>query len=127
MHGAIRGVMDYHREWLTSGWELCSTAPDSAASPTALADASAAWRSTRVPNTAAGSLRDLGEWSFASPARRFDAEDWWYRCTFAMPADAESGDERIVLGFDGLASVAEVWLNGEPLLASDNMFRAHEV
>ncbi|GAC1459208.1 MAG: glycoside hydrolase family 2 protein [Steroidobacteraceae bacterium] len=31
-----------------------------------------------------------------------------------------------VLGLDGLASHAQVWLNGAPLLASDNMFLAHE-
>src|SRR4029077_17089614 len=31
-----------------------------------------------------------------------------------------------VLGFDGLASSAQVWLNAAPLLSSDNMFHAHE-
>lgn len=125
MRGTIRGITDHHRKRLTSEWEFCSTAPDSATSPTALAAAAPAWRSTHVPNTAAGSLRDRGEWSLSAPARRFDADDWWYRCRFA--AAEAAADERLVLGFDGLAVVAEAWLNGEPLLTSDNMFRAHEV
>jgi len=32
-----------------------------------------------------------------------------------------------VLGFDGLATLATIWLNGEQILSSDNMFLAHEV
>src|SRR6185503_12059805 len=55
----------------------------------------------------------------------FDAEDWWFRCRF--PAPASLPGDRLILGFDGLACVAEVWLNGEPLLNSDNMFAAHEI
>jgi beta-mannosidase len=34
--------------------------------------------------------------------------------------------ERLVLGFDGLATLAEIWLNGAPLGQSSNMFQAHE-
>jgi beta-mannosidase len=34
--------------------------------------------------------------------------------------------ERLILGFDGLATLAEVWLNGKPLCQSANMFLAHE-
>ena len=33
----------------------------------------------------------------------------------------------MVLGFDGLAGVADLWLNGQALLTSDNMFAAHEI
>jgi beta-mannosidase len=57
--------------------------------------------------------------------RRFDSEDWWYRCRFA--ASAPAADAISVLGFDGLATLADVWLNGSPLLSSDNMFIAHQL
>ena len=78
------------------------------------------WLPAQVPGTAAGVLRDAGRWGF-SEKRDFDTEDWWWRARFrAEPA-------RAVLGFDGLATLAEVWLDGNAILASDNMFRCHEV
>jgi beta-mannosidase len=76
-----------------------------------------------VPGTVASSLRADGSWSLDSAARNFDAEEWWYRTRFqAQPAAA---GESVILGFDGLATLAEVWLNGAPLLNSTNMFVAH--
>jgi beta-mannosidase len=125
MRGTIRGVSDHHCELLASAWEFCSTPPDSVTDPAAIEAAAPSWMPASVPNTAAACLRALGKWSLASSARRFDADDWWFRCRFDAPVNERPG--KIVLGFDGLATVAEVWLNGETLLASDNMFRAHEV
>jgi beta-mannosidase len=78
------------------------------------------WFPATVPGTAAGSLRDAGHWDFLRP-RDFDAEDWWWRTRFR----AEAGPA--ALGFDGLATLAEIWLDDHLILASDNMFRAHEV
>ena len=128
MRGTIRGVADHHCEMLASGWELCATAPDSFATPAEIGAASADWMPSRIPNTAAACLRELGKWNLAGNPRRFDAEDWWFRCRFDAPADLRTApDERLLLGFDGLAGVAQVWLNGELLLSSDNMFRAHEI
>jgi beta-mannosidase len=113
-------------EWLTPGWEFCSTPANLADSPDTLSAAGPQWIATRVPNTAAGSLRDAGLWSLSSPARRFDALDFWYRCRFPRPVGTHA-DDAWTLGFDGLATLADVWLNGAPLLASDNMFHEHEV
>ncbi len=48
-----------------------------------------------------------------------DAYDWWFRTSFSG-----SGD---VLRFGGIATVAEVWLNGELVLESESMFERHEV
>jgi len=126
MRGTIRGVADHHRESLASDWEFCSTPGDSAATPAAIALAAPSWMPASVPNTVASSLRELGKWSLASCPRRFDADDWWFRCHFDSPPDPQP-DEQVVIGFDGLASVAEVWLNGASLLSSDNMFLAHEI
>ena len=63
----------------------------------------------------AAALRARGDWTLDGAARDFDASDWWYRLQFDSPA--RDADERIVLGFDGLATIATVWLNGNQLSA----------
>jgi beta-mannosidase len=45
--------------------------------------------------------------------------DWLYRCAFDLPVD---GAPALALCFDGLDTFATVWLNGEQVLSSDNMF-----
>ncbi|GFE82172.1 beta-mannosidase [Steroidobacter agaridevorans] len=122
MPGAIRGPNSQHRESLSSGWEFCARPPDSALSPLELSEQTT-WLKATVPCTAASALRELGQWSLDSAPRRFDAEDWWFRCHFS----ASDSNEQCTLGFDGLATLADVWLNGEHILASENMFVAHEV
>lgn len=112
----VRRVEANRRSALDSVW-VCACAP---AGTTRDAIDALDWIPTVVPGTAAAALRAAGRRDFAQ-ARDFDAEDWWWRTRFT----AEPGDA--VLGFDGLATLAEVWLDGELILASDNMFRAHEV
>jgi beta-mannosidase len=124
MPAPVKSITGYRREALTTGWELCSTPPDTHKSPRDLSQAPLQWLPAHAPSTVAASLRAANLWSLDAPPRRFDAEDWWYRLRFAAPPCA--AHEEIVLGFDGLATVADVWLNDEPLLSSDNMFIAHE-
>ena len=114
----------HSHERLTAGWEICSTPPGAVAGPRELADAPFQWLPAHAPSTAASCLRAAGLWSLDAPPQRFDAQDWWYRLRFDVKTPAPG--EALVLGFDGLATVAEVWLNGAPLLTSDNMFLAHE-
>jgi beta-mannosidase len=102
---------------LNRGWELCSTAPDECATPAA-AEELGGWLPASVPGTVAGALQAAGCWNLDAPVPLHD-RDHWYRCRFAG-----SGAAR--LRFGGLATVAEVWLNGRELLQSDNMFLAHE-
>lgn len=52
---------------------------------------------------------------------RLDARAWRYRLCF----DAPAGHDR--LAFDGLATLAEVRLNGETVLTTANMFRSYQV
>ncbi|HEX5960709.1 MAG TPA: hypothetical protein VFY97_05630 [Rhodanobacteraceae bacterium] len=111
----VRGVEGSRRTALDSGWQIAAAAPGTPRE----ALASLAWLPASVPGTAAGALRAAGRWDFQH-SRDFDAEDWWWRLRFK--ADSGPG----VLGFDGLATLAEAWLDGKPILASDNMFRAHE-
>jgi len=109
----VRRVEGNRRTAIESGWEVAA-AP--AGMPREAID-SLDWLSAQVPGTAAGALRAAGRWDFSQP-RDFDAEDWWWRVRFR----AEPGDA--VLGFDGLATLSEVWVDGKAVLASDNTRRA---
>lgn len=107
---------------LSQGWQICSTPPGAVTGIEQLND-SLPWLNAAYPGTAAAILQDLGLWSIDEDQLRFDALDWWYRCSFDLPADANI--DTVLLGFEGLASIAEVWLNGRALLKSLNMFHAH--
>jgi beta-mannosidase len=93
--------------WLHDGWTL---ARSRTADP-------GEWREALVPGTVAASLKhDIGD---EGP---FDADEWWYRKVFPAPAG-----ERVFLRFDGLATLAAVYLNGTRILVSRNMFLGHRV
>lgn len=124
MPGRVRSVSSRRRQLLTTGWEMCSTPPGAFEHPAALADANCDWLAIHQPTTVASALRALAKWSLDDPPRRFDAEDWWFRTRFEAPLCPPG--ERLVLGLDGIATIAEVWLDGQHILASDNMFVAHE-
>ena len=103
------------------GWEMARQPAGAPAEPHALA---------AMPRVAAGGAADHGGCR-ARRARRVVGHrrsglrraDWWFRCRFA--AGPASGAERL-LRFGGLATVADVWLNGTLLLHSANMFLTHE-
>ena len=78
----------------------------------------------RVPGTAAGALRDAGLWDDVDE-RDFDADEWTFTSRFsAAPLEAA---EEVVLRLDGIATVADVELNGRPLMSTSSMFAAHEI
>ena len=99
---------------LDSGWEIAAGAPDAAGEPTA-------WAPVRELGTVGASLGV----ELDTPHGRYDAQDWWYRCRF--PGAAPRGSDRQQLRFDGLAGLAEVWLNDEPVLGTRNMFTTERV
>ncbi|MCB9565297.1 MAG: glycoside hydrolase family 2 protein [Kofleriaceae bacterium] len=108
---------------LDAGWPVCATAPGAVDEPAGLERAAVAWCAAKVPGTAAGALRAAGAWSLDGAPRRFDAEDWWWRTRFdAGPAVP---GEILTLCLDGLATAADVWLDGAPLLSSTSMFVGH--
>jgi len=114
-----------YRERIAQGWEVCAAAAGSFSDPAQLAAIDPdRWIKASALGPVAEVLRSLGLWSLDGPSRRFDAEDWWYRVSFEAPA-LEAAEE-LWLGFDGLATVADVWLNGHALLHSTSMFVAHE-
>ena len=107
---------------LGDGWEAAACPPDTHTDATVLDGLT--WLPARVPGTAAGALRDAGRWRPGDPCDLdLDAEDWWWRTSFDAQPVAAGEEMRLCL--DGIATVAEVYLNGELVLESDSMFAAH--
>ncbi|MFO1338259.1 MAG: glycoside hydrolase family 2 protein [Burkholderiaceae bacterium] len=106
------------RTGLAGAWALAPGGPGGEA------PGDAAWQTIDGPQPVAAALAASNAWHLDGPARDFDAECWWYRCRFDAPAAWQAGKGG-TLGLDGLATIASVWLNGEPLLDSRNMFQAH--
>lgn len=110
----VAGVTGQREEVLAHGWEVASVAPGSVQAP-GDADAACAWRAIeRVGPMAAVDDR-------LDPAA-LDRFDHWYRCRVRAP---EQGAGRVILCAEGLATLADVWLNGSILLQSDSMFLSH--
>lgn len=78
------------------------------------------WLPARVPGTAAGALRDAN----LEPGD-LDSQDWWFRTTFEA-APAAAGEE-LVLCVGGVATLADVFVNGELVLRSESMFASHTI
>lgn len=55
-----------------------------------------------------------------------EEKDWIYSSTFTVSKE-ELDSQNIELVFDGLDTFAEAFLNGKPILKSDNMFVGHQV
>ncbi len=128
MTGRLRAIRGHVDAPLPSGWQVAALPPGAAEDPAGLARAAPEWVEATVPSTAASALRAAGLWSLDHPARRFDAEDWWWRVTFpgSVAGEAEPGDE-VVLCLDGVATVADVWLDGAPLATLEGMFLPREL
>ena len=106
---------------IDAGWELASSAPSEDAEVTPPGDG---WLPARVPGTVAGAL-GREAFSTAGPMRDLDAEDWWFRTRFQ--ADPAEAGESVHLRLDGIATVAEVFLNGRLILTGESMFEAHRI
>ncbi|WP_255608898.1 glycoside hydrolase family 2 protein [Methylosinus sp. Sm6] len=106
-----------HRIALEEGWSFAIDETGASAEPGAVPE-TALWRAARVPGTLAQALLDAGEALDGLPA--LDSLDVWYETSFIAERPAE-------LRLDGLASVADVFLDGALVLHSDNMFHAHRI
>ncbi len=103
-----------------TAWECTSTRPDSAAGPADVTSMPLHWLPAEIPGTAAGALRRAGE-----PERstaELDGEDWWFRCRFRAPQDAPPCHGPWLLELEGLATISDVWLNGDHVAHSESMF-----
>lgn len=90
------------------------------------------WLPAQVPGTvqtdlmAAGLVPDPFLGSNEGAIQWVGLSDWQYRGRFSVDA-VTLKRERVELVFDGLDTLAEVRLNGKPLLDADNMFRRWRV
>lgn len=101
-----------------SAWTLSQSTPGAWEKPASIAP-DADWIPAIVPGTVGASLQALGRWT-PDDNVGFDAFDIWYRATLDGAGEA-------ILRFDGLATIAEVYLDGALVLSSDNMFCSHEI
>ena len=76
---------------------------------------------THVALIAAGRLADPFLGRNEADAAWVAQREWWWRTRFTAPA-AQAG-ERVELVFEGLDTFATIYLNGEVLARTDNMFR----
>ncbi|MDB5533580.1 MAG: manB [Hyphomicrobiales bacterium] len=112
----IRAMTRRKVQLLDSGWELALSSPQAWQDPNGLSEA--IWLPAIVPGTAAGALRALGQWSLIDPQPLHD-KDVWYRVRV-------SGHGKRTLRFEGLATVAEVFLDGRLILTGSSMFEPVE-
>ena len=89
-----------------------------------------AWLPATVPGGVHEALRAAGRlpdpyWDRnEADARWVEDRDWWFRTTVPAVPTPEHGRLRLIC--HGLDTVADLWLDGEPLGHSENMFRPAE-
>lgn len=103
---------------LDTGWTMVLTPADSHALPSDLSGGNAI--PAAVPGTVAGALAAAGLYSAEAPEPLID-RDAWYRRDDALPA----GD--VVLRLEGLATLAEVYVDDSLVLSSESMFESHDL
>lgn len=113
--GAALG--DERRRPLDGGWSFAIDENGAWSDPASI-PAAIAWRPATAPGTLAQAL--LAEGLELGELPPLDSIDAWYKTSFVNDAPAE-------LLFHGLATIAEVFLDGTPALRSDNMFLAHRI
>ena len=96
------------------------------------AHSSKEWQEAEVPGTVQEDLIRLGQLPHPFIENNEDSItwveklDWIYKTTFSVP-EAQLAKSHHKLVFHGLDTYAEVILNGETLLESENMFRTYDV
>ncbi|MGL3608647.1 glycosyl hydrolase 2 galactose-binding domain-containing protein [Rhizobium sp. G187] len=105
---------------LEHGWTLLVTEPGRHQTPSDV-HRPAARIPASVPGTVAGALTDAGLFDPAAPSPLHDKDIWYFR---SLEGEA-SGPA--VLRFEGLATLAEIYINGNLMLTSDSMFESHDL
>ena len=107
---------------IDSDWSLAQSTAGTVVTVADLDGTELQWQSARVPGTVAQVIEH------AQCRGNLDDFDWWYRCDFQSSAlTAVNLLGRVYLCLDGLATIADVWLNNELILQSNNMFVVHRV
>ena len=110
---------------LNLGWEFHALNPTGRPEMTA-------WRSAQIPGVvqtdllATHLIPDPFYGDNESQLQWIGLTDWEYRVTFQIDA-AVLQHEHVDLVFEGMDTYAEVFLNEQPVLTADNMFRQWRV
>ena len=107
---------------LNTGWTFAETEPNQYTHPAELHAQQLNWTAAIVPGTVAQACQKAKQWSFNTPFD-FDSKDWWYQTTFNVDTETTSP----LLNLQGLATLCDVWLNGQQILSSNNMFTGYQI
>lgn len=102
------------RELEISAWQAVATDAGTVVSPADLASLALLWQSVTVPVTIATLLGAAAESSC------YEQKDWWFRAEVEITPEVNV--DRLCMEFGGLATLADIWLNGEKIAESSNMF-----
>ncbi|MBO3758132.1 glycoside hydrolase family 2 protein [Ciceribacter sp. L1K22] len=105
---------------LEGGWELLVTEGGRYQRPSDI-PRSAIRLAALVPGTVAGALSASGLYDVEKPENLLEKDAWYFR---SLGGEAPGP---ATLRFEGLATVAEIYLNGELVLTSTSMFECHEL
>ncbi|CAN5508100.1 glycoside hydrolase family 2 protein [soil metagenome] len=120
--GRVRGVTGNAGIEIAHGWEVAATPAGQITGPRGLDRLR--WVPAHVPGTAASALRAAGEWRWPAAngeQRNFDGEDFWWRA----PLGSELG-AGCVLGFDGIATLWDAWVDGVHVASGESMWDRRE-
>jgi len=113
-----------HRDSLNKNWSLFRAKPDQYAEPADYDLNSINTVDAIVPGTVAMSVNGSSPQCW-TPDIDYDDYDWWYQHNFET--ELTNSEQKKYLCFDGLATLCDIWLNGEKILTSNNMFRAYRI
>ncbi|MEZ5041689.1 MAG: hypothetical protein R2828_17475 [Saprospiraceae bacterium] len=71
----------------------------------------------------AGKIKDSTVGNNVYDLRKYETYQWWYHCTFNQ-SEIPDGHQ-VQLCFDGIDCIADIWLNGEKIGHTENMFVEH--
>jgi beta-mannosidase len=112
--------LDGQTSLLDAGWSLILSEPAAYARPQDISAATEVIPAT-LPGTAASALETAGRFDRNKPRPLIDRDIWYQRSLVGeTPGPA-------LLRFEGLATVAEVFLGEELILSSESMFESHDV
>jgi beta-mannosidase len=116
----FRGLGNRGDRPLNSGWQVLATGAGQFLTPADLIYAQRAIPAP-VPGTVAQAMEAAGRFDRGSPWE-LDRSDFWYLLDLSGEAP---GPARLV--FEGLATIADVYLNGDLILRSNSQYVTHDV
>jgi len=113
----VRRYLDAETTALTERWRV---AVNGQGDGSLFRSAAPEFLPAQVPGTLAGALTAAGRFDPADPEPLQELDAWYVRDLDVEPGPA-------VLRFEGLATVADVLLNGETILSVESMFEANDI